>query len=51
MAFVGTHRPTDTNIQMPLAAYQHLMAEAPLFFSREKVEPVAEGRLVLEPAR
>ena len=28
MAFVGTRRPTDTSIQMPLAAYQHLMAEA-----------------------
>ena len=26
---VGTRRPTDTSIQMPLAAYQHLTAEAP----------------------
>ena len=25
----GVRRPTDTSIQMPLAAYQHLMAEAP----------------------
>ena len=29
MAFAGPRRPTDTSIQMPLAAYQHLMAEAP----------------------
>ena len=34
MAFVGTRRPTDTSIQMPLAAYQHLTAEATQYAAR-----------------
>ena len=37
MAFDGTRRQTDTSIQMPLAAYQHLMAEAPVGMSKSEV--------------
>ena len=32
-----TRRPTNTSIQMPLAAYQHLMAEAPVLVEIERM--------------
>ena len=47
MAFAGTRRPTDTSIQMPLAAYQHLMAEAPLH--EHVVSNARESRTIAVP--